>query len=124
MSDSAVGFQLDIDGDEHPIDRHGRRVNHSPSNVALRRLHRAQLVLLYVEPATHDELWAKFNTHKADLGWPSSSLSGFRTRIAELVAAALVEDSEKRVTMTSGRPSIVWRLTERGRHMVERIDPR
>lgn len=124
MSETAVGFQLDIEGGEHPIDRHGRRVNHSPAKVAVRRLHRAQLILLYVEPATHDELWIKFNSHKADLGWPSVSVSGFRSRIAELVNIGLVEDSEKRVTLASGRPSIVWRLTERGRRTVERIDPR
>ena len=121
---AAVGEQLDIFGEKHPVDRHGRRIRQEPRPGALRRLHRAQLILLYVEPATHDELWTKFNVHKADLGWPSSSQSGFRSRIAELVNAGLVEDSAKRVTTPSGRPSIVWRLTERGRAAVEMIDPR
>lgn len=50
------------------------------------------------------------------LAWHSKqSPSGLRTRRAELVAAGLVEDSGRRETLPSGRGSVVWRLTAKGR---------
>lgn len=42
--------------------------------------------------------------------WPAQSPSGLRTRRKELVEAGLVEDSGERVTLPSGRDSIVWRV--------------
>ena len=46
--------------------------------------------------------------------WPQdkkrASHSGIRSRRSELVAAGLIEDSGERITMPSGRASIVWRL--------------
>lgn len=53
----------------------------------------------------------------AALVWHTKqSTSGLRTRRRELVDAGLVEDSGLRDTLPSGRKSVVWRLTPKGRN--------
>lgn len=45
---------------------------------------------------------------------PYQSMSGLRTRRSELVALGLVADSGERITMRSGRKSIVWKAVRNG----------
>lgn len=131
-----IGFQTDIFGGEHPVDRRGRKIGAAARRTdpetshdaaasvdprRMRTLHRAQLVLLSVEPACHWELWQRYNDHRRDLGWPIVSESGFRTRCAELVGMGFAEDSGRKATLPTGRHSIIWRITPDGREAVERV---
>ena len=133
---SALGYQLDIEGGEHPIHRGrariapvARRTDPETSHDAaasvdprrMRTLHRAQLVLLSVEPACHTELWERYNNHRRDLGWPIVSESGFRTRVAELVGYGYVEASGRKAVLDTGRHSIIWRITPDGREELDRV---
>lgn len=47
-------------------------------------------------------------------GWPVQSQSGIRTRRSELVAAGLVVDTGRKVTLASGRQAVVWAVTQQG----------
>lgn len=113
--------QLDIFGGETVA--HARRGDPGTSHEAarsvkpevMRALHRAQLILLSVEPDTHNGLWLKYLTHMDDMGWPTVSLSGFRTRVSELHAAAYVRDTGRRAILPTGRRATVWEITTTGR---------
>lgn len=129
-----VGHQYDIFGDLHEVDSAG---NVNPSPVAragdpqtswdaarsvrpftIRRLHDIQLALLRIEPDTHNGLWGRYLAGQVEHEWPTVSMSGFRTRVSELVAAALVEDSGQRATLPTGRKSTIWRITQVGRDVL------
>lgn len=47
--------------------------------------------------------------------YPQASDSGLRTRRSELVRAGYLENSGLLAVLPSGRKSILWRLTDRGR---------
>lgn len=47
-------------------------------------------------------------------GWPVQSQSGIRTRRSELVAAGLVVDTGRKVTLASGRQAVVWAVVQQG----------
>lgn len=118
--------QLDIFGGEHVA--HARSTDPNTSHAAarsvkpeiMRVLHRVQLMLLAIEPDTHNGLWGKYLAHADDNGWPLVSMSGFRTRVAELVAAGLVEDSGRRAVLPTGRRSTIWRVTAAGAEALNR----
>lgn len=112
--------QLDLFGGSMPL--HARRGDPHTSHAAaasvrqltIRAVHRAQLTLLAEHGDTHDGLWSRYQTERAARDWPRCSVSGFRTRVSELVDLELVADSGTRVRLPSHRLAIVWQLTRAG----------
>lgn len=80
---------------------------------ALRESQRAVLGVLYVAPqsrAHHDaliSLYERFQRERPDI-YPRQSQQGIRSRLSELRDRGYVRDSGERVTLPSGRKSIVW----------------
>lgn len=134
MSSGPAAYQYDLFGGVSPVDRHGRVMAHARAGDpqtshdaarsvdadTMRALHIIQLRLLSIEPDTHSGLWGKYLAHRDDMDWPIVSLSGFRTRVSELVHAAFVEDSGRRAVLPTGRRSVIWRVTESGATALDR----
>jgi hypothetical protein len=97
---------------------HARRADPETSHAAAAsltpgtlRASQAEVLTILRQGPMHDQRIAQ-----TALAWHSKqSPSGLRTRRAELVAAGLVEDSGRREILPSGRSSVVWRLTAKGR---------
>ena len=61
------------------------------------------------EPMFDDQLIAKYNSWRDLVDGDFASPSGIRSRRADLVKLGLVKDTGERVTLRSGRKSIVWK---------------
>ena len=102
---------------------HARQTDPETSHAAaesisvddLRASQKAVLGVLYIAPqgrANFDALISLYETCRArrpDI-YPRQSVSGIRTRVAELRDAGYVRDSGERVTLPSGRKAIVWEI--------------
>ena len=97
---------------------HARRTDPETSHAAAAsptpgtlRPRQAEVLNILRQGPMHDQRIAA-----TALAWHSKqSPSGLRTRRAELVATGLVEDSGRREILPSGRGSVVWQLTPKGR---------
>jgi predicted phosphoadenosine phosphosulfate sulfurtransferase len=69
------------------------------------------LNLLYV-PMTDEQLVVRYLAWVERENRGYASASGIRTRRAELVKKGLVEDTEERTKLASGRRAIVWRTVQ------------
>jgi hypothetical protein len=56
----------------------------------------------------HEALLDNYGEHRESREWPPQSISGLRTRTAELVDAGLLVDTGRTIRLDSGRLSIVW----------------
>ena len=73
----------------------------------------------------HETLWALYNEWRRHApSMPRVSVSGFRTRLSELVRAGYVKDSGTRALMSTGRRAIVWEITTDGAAALRLIDKR
>lgn len=98
---------------DEPPTAHARRTDPQTSHDAarsVRDLTAKQAMILAVldsaGPCDFDDLIENYR----DRGLPAQSPSGIRTRVSELVARGLVEDSGDRSVLPSGRRAIVWRV--------------
>ena len=83
----------------------------SISEDDLRKSQQAVLRILRTGEFTDTELVAVYQASMYEGEVPKQSVSGIRTRRSELVKAGLVHDTGKRVALTSGRRSIVWKAS-------------
>lgn len=81
----------------------------SLSEDDLRGSQRAVLACLRVYgPGSDSTISGRYAARREAHGWPRQSPSGLRTRRKELADAGLIVDTGDRVTLPSGRRSIVW----------------
>ena len=100
-----------------PLTSHAAAASITPDQ--LRASHVAVLAVFRRVGAMHDErllaAYADVTLLHGTIG-PRQSPSGLRTRRRELVDLGLLRDSGERVTLPSGRRSIIWEQTTPGGH--------
>ena len=114
--------QLTLDGlSSRPVARRSDPDTSHAAAASVQRLRASQLAVLHTlaagGPMTDEQLAFAYANRAVLERLPRMSPSGLRTRRAELMQAALVEDSGHRQLLTTGRRAIVWRLTDAGRRL-------